>query len=70
MHCECAYYLISIQPLFSLWDLEIACLLTTNKVKMLKDFDPEKIKVRKFDMPRYMPPRYEDYIEDVYHGKA
>lgn len=37
---------------------------------MLKDFDPEKIQVRKFEMPKSMPPKYEDYIEAIYHGKA
>ncbi|KAI7491658.1 hypothetical protein KC357_g1577 [Hortaea werneckii] len=46
---------------------EIRC---TVNVKMLKDFDPEKIKVRSFEMPKYMPPKYEDYIEEIYHGNA
>ena len=37
---------------------------------MLKDFDPEKIKVRAFDLPKLMPPEYEDSIEAIYHNKA
>ncbi|KAI7480149.1 hypothetical protein KC351_g7165 [Hortaea werneckii] len=46
---------------------EIRC---TVNVKMLKDFDPEKVKVRPFDLPKLMPPKYEDYIEEIYHSKA
>ncbi|RMZ05838.1 hypothetical protein D0862_04809 [Hortaea werneckii] len=46
---------------------EIRC---TVNVKMLKDFDPEKIKVRKFEMPKCMPPKYQDYIEAIYDKKA
>ncbi|KAK4544220.1 hypothetical protein LTR36_004430 [Oleoguttula mirabilis] len=35
-------------------------------LRMLKDFDAEKLKVRKCDLARRLPPKYEDIIDEMY----
>ncbi|KAK5119797.1 hypothetical protein LTR85_007123 [Meristemomyces frigidus] len=35
-------------------------------VRMLKDFDAEKLKVTRNEMARHLPPKYEDVIDELY----